>query len=318
MSNRPKVKPTAPPPKKRRSAASVVTAPLNATSRLDQATLGDSGGQRTWWIVGAVVVVVVVALVVVLASGSDDANTATSPKAAAELAAKVTSVKASVFDKVGAGSMAGTIAPITGEKALTKAGKPWVVYIGAEYCPYCATERWAMVLALSRFGTFSNLGVTHSSGTDVYPNTPTFSFHGSTFTSKYLAFDGVETLSNVVDGSSYKKLDDPTKQEETLIDTYDAAPYVPANSAGSIPFMDIGNRYVLSGATYQPQVLQGRSADSIAAALADPTSDISKGAVGSANVLTAAICSITKQQPSTVCASAGVTAAKPKLTSSSG
>jgi hypothetical protein len=32
-----------------------------------------------------------------------------------------------------------------------------MLYIGAEYCPYCAAERWPLVMALSKFGTFSNL-----------------------------------------------------------------------------------------------------------------------------------------------------------------
>jgi len=34
-----------------------------------------------------------------------------------------------------------------------------VVYIGAEYCPYCAVERWPLIVALNRFGTLTNLGL---------------------------------------------------------------------------------------------------------------------------------------------------------------
>jgi len=235
MSNRPKVKPTAPPPKKHRSAAAVVTAPLNAKqSRLNAASASaKSGSERTWWIVAAVVIVVAIALVIVLATGGDSSSNG--PKSTAELVAKVTSIKPSVFDAVGAGSASGTIAPISGEKQLTSAGRPRVVYIGAEYCPYCATERWAMVMALSRFGTFKNLGVSHSSGTDVYANTPTFTFHGSSFTSQYLVFDGVETETNIASGQGYTTLDKPTSEERALISKFDNEPYVPTASAGSIP-----------------------------------------------------------------------------------
>jgi hypothetical protein len=86
---------------------------------------------------------------------------------------------------------------------LTANGKPLVVYVGAEYCPYCAAERWAAVIALSRFGTFSGLGQTHSSSTDVYPNTATLSFHGASYTSQYLQFQGVETQSNQPQGTGY-------------------------------------------------------------------------------------------------------------------
>ncbi len=52
------------------------------------------------------------------------------------------------------------------------ARKPQVAYIGAEYCPFCASERWPMVIALSRLGTFSGLGLTTSSATDVFPEHP--------------------------------------------------------------------------------------------------------------------------------------------------
>lgn len=36
-------------------------------------------------------------------------------------------------------------------------GKPSVVYVGAITCIYCGENRWAMALALSRFGSFSSL-----------------------------------------------------------------------------------------------------------------------------------------------------------------
>jgi hypothetical protein len=59
-----------------------------------------------------------------------------------------------------------------------------VLYAGAEYCPFCAAERWALATALSRFGTFTNLGTTASAGGQEYaPNTATLSFHGATYTS---------------------------------------------------------------------------------------------------------------------------------------
>ena len=62
-----------------------------------------------------------------------------------------------------------------------------MVFVGAEFCPYCALERWALVVALFRFGTFSNLGQTiSSSSTDVYPGLQSWSFKDSTFTSSSL------------------------------------------------------------------------------------------------------------------------------------
>ena len=90
------------------------------------------------------------------------------------------------------GAYAKTVSPVSAP-ALTIGGKPEILYIGAEYCPYCATERWAMVLALGRFGTLLRAArhplVQHRRD----PSTPTLTFHGSHYTSKYLNFTPVET-----------------------------------------------------------------------------------------------------------------------------
>src|SRR5438309_707950 len=53
----------------------------------------------------------------------------------------------------------GVVTPLKSESGplLTFAGKTEVLYIGAEYCPYCAAERWSLVVALSKFGSFSGL-----------------------------------------------------------------------------------------------------------------------------------------------------------------
>jgi hypothetical protein len=53
---------------------------------------------------------------------------------------------------------------------------------------------------------------------------------------------------------------------------------------------------VISGASYSPQVLQGKTQTQIAAALADPNSAIAWAVDGTANLITAAICQITNGQ----------------------
>jgi hypothetical protein len=254
------------------------------------------GASRGWIIATAVVVVIGVALVAAVASGSKGAKPAT--PASAALVRKVTSIPTNVFTQVKAGTATATPKPITAPP-LTSGGKPQILYVGAEYCPYCATERWPMVIALSRFGSFSNLGSTHSSSTDVFPNTATFSFHGATYRSQWIAFSGVETQSNQRQGDSYAPLDKLTAEQEQIFATYDAPPYT--TSSGGIPFIDFGGKFLVSGVSYDPAVLSGKSADDIASALADPTTAISKGAVGTANTFTAAICSLTGGQPATVC-----------------
>lgn len=215
----------------------------------------------------------------------------------------VTSVPASVADAVGLPQA--VFAPpkaLSGQPPLTEDGKPAVIYVGAEFCPYCAAERWAAVMALSRFGTFSHLGETHSSTSDVYPGTVTFSFYGSHYTSPYLVFDPTETETDIpAPGGGYTALQPLSGLAKRTFAKYDAPPFVPASSAGSIPFYDFGDKVLVSGASYSPEVLQGLSAQQIAADLSNPSSPVSQSIVGTANYLTAGICSITSGQPSSVC-----------------
>jgi hypothetical protein len=181
-----------------------------------------------------------------------------------------------------------------------------VLYVGAEYCPFCAAERWPMVVALSRFGTWTGLAGTESGAKDVFPSTQTLSFHGAKFTSDYLTFAGFETQTNKQVGGQYAPLDKLPAADQKIFDTYNQPPYV--ESAGGIPFANIGGKYVTSGASFSPELLEGKSRAEIAAALSDPTSDIAKAVVANANVLTAAICKATGAKPADVCTSAGATA----------
>ena len=264
---------------------------------------------------GSVVVVIAVVLAFVLvkvnSNGPSSPSTSANGPTGTALSAVVkdsTSVPASTLNAVGAGSgvsQAGLPQKITGGTSLTSNGKPEMLYMGAEYCPYCAAERWAMVVALSRFGTFSGLHTTHSGNItgEVFPNTPSLTFYKSTYTSKYLTFTPVEMQTNVPDstGQSYTNLQTPTAAQQSLLKKYDAPPYVPSTSQGAIPFIDFGNKYMLSGATYSPQVLQGKTWSQIAAALKNPASPIAKAVDGTANYLTAAICTMTGNQPASAC-----------------
>ena len=133
-----------------------------------------------------------------------------------------------------------------------------MLYIGAEYCPYCAAERWSMIVALSRFGTFTGLATTRSAarngaGTaEPYPNTATWTFANASFTSSYLTFTPVEEFTNIPDKSTggYTTLMTPTAAQQALLEKYDAA------NNGAIPFIDFGNKYMSVGATYDPGVLR--------------------------------------------------------------
>jgi hypothetical protein len=240
-------------------------------------------------------------------SASDNAGSSTALDPTVEKA--ITGVPSHVVDAVGSGGGVSISRPVplSGAPALTSAGKPRVLYVGAEYCPYCAAQRWAVVNALSRFGTFSNLGQTTSSSTDVYPSTATLSFHGATYTSKYLSFTGVEQTTNQRQGNGYAPLDTLSPEDQKILDTYDTKKYV--GSDGGIPFIDYGGKFASSGSSYDPGVLQGLSHQQIAAELTKPDSTVTKSIIGSANAITATLCKITGQQPANVCHAAGVRAA---------
>lgn len=251
---------------------------------------------------GVIALAVIALIIVVVVKSPTTQNIAQGDQSApASLLKQIENIPDSVFSTVGLGT-AGNKPKKLNAPALTVNNKPELLYMGAEFCPYCATERWSMVIALSKFGQFSNLGLTHSSSTDVYANTKTFTFHGSTYTSQYLTFVPVEQYTNQpLSSGSYQPLDKPTTQEQNLINKYDAPPYVSSQSTGSIPFIDFGGMYEIVGATYSPQVLQGLSYNQIASKLQDPTSSVAKGAIGSANMIIATICKMTNNQPNSVC-----------------
>ena len=262
------------------------------------------------------VIAVVVAFIVVKANSKSSTPSASSSatlsgSALSSVVSKVTSVPASALDSVGkgGGSVTATPQPVTGAAALTASGKPEMLYMGAEYCPYCAAERWAMIVALSRFGTFSGLTTIHSAAADgagqkePYPNTATWSFYKSTYTSQYLTFTPVEMQTNIPDAStgSYTNLQTPTAAQNAILAKYDAAPYVASADAGSIPFIDYGGKYLTVGASYNPQVLSGLTWSQIAADLSTPSSPVAQAINGTANYMTAAICKMTGNQPASAC-----------------
>jgi thiol-disulfide isomerase/thioredoxin len=249
--------------------------------------------------VGVALLAIVGIIIGALVSRSSPSPQASAGPLPAGVQANLT-VPASTLAAVGIGSSnTAYLKPATGS-ALTSGGKPEMLYIGAEWCPYCAAERWAMAVALSRFGHFTPLTGIHSSSTDVYPNTATLTFYRSTYTSKYLTFTPVENQD-----VNHNSLVPTTSAQQALW-----AKYAPPGNA--YPFIDIGNRFI-AATTYNPQVLQGLTWAQIAADLHNPSSAVAKGAVGSANVFTAAICKITGNAPASVCTAAPIPALQARL-----
>ncbi len=253
-----------------------------------------------------VLVIVVVAVFVIVKATTGGGSKAAAPgviasgAAPASVVQEITTIPAATFDAAGVASGVDGPKPVDGGAALTSDGKPRVLYVGAEFCPYCAAERWAVVTSLARFGTWSGLGQTNSSGTDVYPNTATLSFHGATYTSDYLVFNGYETTDR-----DHKALDTLPDADQKLFESLD--------SDGSIPFQDLGGKYAQTGASFDPQILADMTHAQIATAIADPKSAVGKQVLAAANLYTARLCQLTGGKPGDVCTSPAVTAATSAL-----
>jgi len=274
-----------------------------------------------WGAVGLVVVIIAVVVIVAVTRTSTPSNATPVTPVPGGVLHDVANVPASVFDKVGVTSTIQVAQPtvIPGNPPMTLQGhSPAILYYGAEYCPYCAAERWPMTVALARFGTWSNLQITGSSTIDVAPNTNTFSYHGASLESPHIFFKGIEQNTNVPlsNGRGYGILDNPTKEEAKILANYSSSKFLPnASTSGGIsfPFVDINNGMLISGASYDPNVLAGLSWSEIAGGLSDPTNQVTQAIIATANYMSAGICQATKGQPANVCTSSGVQAAAKAL-----
>ena len=258
-----------------------------------------------WFVLGFVVVAVVavIGVFVYLGSRSTGGSVPAPKPASTSVVSEVTNVSPATLAAVGSGSsqVQNPLTPIkNGPPLVGSTGHPEVFYEGAEYCPYCAAERWGIIAALSRFGTFHNLSQITSSSTDVYPSTQTFSFYKSTYTSQYVDFLPLE-----VESQQGTALQVPTPAQQQIINTY--------NKGGSFPFVDVANKYTATGASYDPQLLQGLDAPTIAGSLSNSSSPVAQAILGTANYLTAAICEATNQQPTSVCSAAPIPAIQQTL-----
>jgi hypothetical protein len=272
--------------------------------------------RNPWLFIGGTVVViaVIVGFFIVLSNQSTPKASTSNPTGTpvdATTLQQVTNVDPGLLSQIGTGGVANPFKLTQGSPAalIGPTGKPEVFYYGAEFCPLCAAERWGVVVALSRFGTFHNLHEMTSTSNDSYPNTSTFTFYQSSYTSQYIDFVAVEA-----EDQQSTPLQTPTANEQQLVTTYDGPPYIAAQYAGGFPFMDFGNRYLILGASYDPSVLRTDptnanstplSQQQIASQLSTENS-LSKNVLGVANYFTAAICSLSKNQPSNVCSDTAI------------
>jgi len=147
-----------------------------------------------WWYIGPILAVIVIIVGVFIYLANQQGNVATTGVTDPTVLQQVTHVSPALLSQVGTADVKNNFQAVKQKQPilLGPTGKPEIFYYGAEFCPLCAAERWGVVVALSRFGTFTKLPEIASSPNDSYPNTATFSFYKSSYTSSYINFVSVE------------------------------------------------------------------------------------------------------------------------------
>ena len=260
-----------------------------------------------WWAsplpITAVLVLVVAAIVgFVLVSRSQPSPEPTpSPSTQSQVVAEITGLDVQTTEAIGAGGLKSPLQKVSATPLTGPQGKPEVLYIGAEFCPFCAAQRWSLAIALARFGTLSGVALTTSSSNDVFPDTPTLTFAHSSYSSDYIDFAAVEETDR-----NHNPLQAPSAEQERLFEQL--------NPRHSIPFTDFGNRWVGVGAGYQPDVLQGMTWQQIAdQLLTNPQGPAASKILGNANWMTAAVCQQLANPPANVCAGPEMTKLRAQL-----
>ena len=183
-------------------------------------------------------------------------------------------------------------------RPLTSGGKPEVFYVASEFCPYCTGESWPLIAALSRFGQFSGLRTSRSPHFDDVPPIDGWTFYGSSYTSRYLAFAPVETYSNVLvkptddpgSAKSYRKLQPLTAAEQAVLGASTTKRGRPRSSISAAPPSS-------SARASTPPSLVGLTWSQIAADLRRPTSTAGATLFFTAGALTAELCQLTGRPP---------------------
>src|SRR3984957_9068687 len=280
---------------------------------------------RRYLALGLIVVAIILLGALVLVrdnSGpSPTASVETFNPAPSSLVSTMRSVPASVYDAVGVSSPDNPVqapqqtgngtAPLWLGTAADGATLPVVFFYGAEFAPYAAVQRWPLILALSRFGTFNQLGLMQSSASTAFADLSTFTFWNpsttQSYTSKYLVFESVERYSSLTPtGGRSLSLQRPDAKQAAAIASY-------GQTADTFALTDVANRYVLNGASFTPGVLAGLSQSQIAGNLTTPASPLAQAVVTAANEITAANCAVDDDKPSTVCDSRAVAEADEEL-----
>ena len=164
------------------------------------------------------------------------------------------------------------------KETMRRNTKLYVFFMGAQHCPYCAAERWAIVRALQKYGQWSGLTQTMSAARDEpFLNLPTYDFTDAAYTSSHVEFAFKE-----IKDREFKPLQKLLKTEEKLVRKFNPDKY--------IPFLLIGGRFMQTGAGFTPKIFIGRTFRQTETELKKAESDIRKTIDAEANIVSALMC----------------------------
>ena len=164
------------------------------------------------------------------------------------------------------------------EDTVRRGGKLTVFFMGAEYCPYSAAERWAIVRSLQKFGQWQGLKQTISAARDQpFLNLPTYDFTEATYNSPHIEF-----VAREIKDREFKPFQKLLKTEEKIVRKHDPKK--------EIPFLLVGGRFMQIGSGFPPKIFIGHTFRQTETELKKVESEIRKTIDEEANIITALLC----------------------------
>jgi hypothetical protein len=172
----------------------------------------------------------------------------------------------------------GNFMQVSNQPLRRPSGKTLIFFMGAGFCPFCGSERWAIVSALTNFGSWEGLVETTSADHDEkYLNIPTVNFVAAKYTSEYLEFVGRQTADR-----NFEPLQELDERDYEILDTF--------NPNQMIPFLLIDGQFMQVGSGYSPQLLEGMSHAKVKEGVQNPASILGRAIRIEADNITALIC----------------------------
>ncbi len=172
----------------------------------------------------------------------------------------------------------GNFMHVTNQPLKGPRSKTLMFFMGAGFCPFCASERWAIVSALDSFGSWQGLVETASADHDEkYLNIPTVNFATAKYMSDYVEFVGRETVDR-----NFEPLQELDERDYEILDTF--------NPDQIIPFLLIDGQFMQVGSGYSPRLLEGMNHEEVKEEIQNPASTVGKAIRTEADNITALIC----------------------------